>query len=37
MAFVDTNVFIGHLTADPPELAARATAFLAEADGLLPI
>lgn len=31
MAFVDTNVLIRHLTADPPEMAARATAFLADA------
>lgn len=34
-AFVDTNVIIRHLTGDPPDLAARATAFLSEADGLL--
>ena len=34
-AFVDTNVIIRHLTGDPPDLAARATAFLAEADELL--
>ena len=34
-AFIDTNVLIRHLTADPPELAARATAFLAGADELL--
>ena len=34
-AFVDTNVLIRHLTGDPPDLAARATAFLAEADELL--
>lgn len=33
-AFVDTNVLVRHLTADPPAMAARATAFLAEADGL---
>lgn len=30
-AFVDTNILVGHLTADPPEMAARATAFLAGA------
>lgn len=30
-AFVDTNILVRHLTADPPEMAARATAFLAEA------
>ena len=34
-AFVDTNVLIRHLTGDPPDLAARATSFLAEADELL--
>jgi len=34
-AFVDTNVLIRHLTGDLPDLAARATAFLAEADELL--
>lgn len=34
-AFVDTNVMIRHLTGDPPELASRATTFLAEADELL--
>jgi predicted nucleic acid-binding protein len=34
-AFIDTNVLIRHLTGDPPELAARATAFLAEAEELL--
>jgi len=28
-AFVDTNVLIRHLTGDPPDVAARATAFLA--------
>ena len=34
-AFVDTNVLIRHLTGDPPELAARATRYLAAADELL--
>ena len=34
-AFVDTNVLIRHLTGDPPELAARATRYLAAADDLL--
>ena len=34
-AFVDTNVLIRHLTGDPPDLAARATACLAAADELL--
>ena len=33
-AFVDTNVLVRHLTADPPEMAARATAFLADASQL---
>lgn len=28
-AFVDTNILIRHLTADPPAMAERATAFLA--------
>ena len=30
-AFVDTNVLVRHLTRDPPEVAERATAFLASA------
>ncbi len=34
-AFIDTNILIRHLTNDPPEMGARATAFLAEADELL--
>ena len=34
-AFVDTNILVRHLTGDPPDLAARATRFLAEADQLL--
>jgi predicted nucleic acid-binding protein len=34
-AVVDTNILVRHLTGDPPEQAARATAFLAAADGLL--
>jgi predicted nucleic acid-binding protein len=33
-AFLDTNVIVRHLTGDPPELAARATAFLADATEL---
>jgi len=33
--FVDTNIIIRHLTGDPPDLAARATAFLAASDELL--
>ena len=28
-AFVDTNVLVRHLTGDPPDLAARATSYLA--------
>ena len=32
--FIDTNGLIRHLTGDPPEQAARATAFLAGADEL---
>jgi predicted nucleic acid-binding protein len=34
-AFVGTNILVRHLTGDPPEQGARATAFLAEADELL--
>jgi len=34
-AFVDTNVLIRHLTGDPPDMAARATRYLARADELL--
>jgi predicted nucleic acid-binding protein len=34
-AFVDTNVLIRHLTGDPPEMAARATALLAGDEPLL--
>jgi predicted nucleic acid-binding protein len=34
-AFVDTNILVRHLTGDPPQQAARATRFLAEADELL--
>jgi predicted nucleic acid-binding protein len=34
-AFLDTNVIIRHLTGDPPEMAQKATAFLAAADELL--
>jgi predicted nucleic acid-binding protein len=33
-SFLDTNIIVRHLTADPPEMAARATAFLADADQL---
>lgn len=33
-AFVDTNILVRHLTGDPADMAARATAFLAEAEEL---
>lgn len=34
-AFVDTNILVRHLTGDPPEMAARATAYLRSESGLL--
>jgi predicted nucleic acid-binding protein len=34
-AFLDTNVLVRHLTGDPPEMAERATRFLASAEDLL--
>lgn len=34
-SFVDTNVLVRHLTGDPPELAHRATRYLAAAQALL--
>lgn len=34
-AFVDTNILVRHLTGDPPDLAARATRYLAAADEIL--
>ena len=34
-AFVDTNIFIRHLTGDPPGQAKRATRYLEQADELL--
>jgi predicted nucleic acid-binding protein len=34
-AFLDSDVLIRHLTGDPPEMAARATAALAEEQQLL--
>ncbi|MHB8693782.1 MAG: PIN domain-containing protein [Solirubrobacteraceae bacterium] len=34
-AFLDTNVLIRHLTGDPPEMAARASAALAADEDLL--
>ncbi|MFT7649259.1 MAG: putative nucleic acid-binding protein [Candidatus Poriferisodalaceae bacterium] len=35
IAFVDTNVIVRHLTADPPDMAHRATEFLRNATELL--
>lgn len=34
-AFVDTNILVRHLTGDPPEMAARATAYLEAGTQLL--
>ena len=34
-AFVDTNVLVRHLTGDPPDLAARATSYIAAESELL--
>ena len=34
-AFVDTNILVRHLTGDPPEVAERATRYLATEQGLL--
>jgi predicted nucleic acid-binding protein len=34
-AFVDTNILVRHLTGDPPDQAARASAFLAAEPELL--
>jgi predicted nucleic acid-binding protein len=34
-SFVDTNILIRHLTSDPPEMAARASAYLQGASELL--
>lgn len=34
-AFVDTNIFVRHLTGDPPEMAERATRYLATERDLL--
>jgi predicted nucleic acid-binding protein len=36
-AFVDTNVLVRHATGDPPDMAERATAYLATTEGLLVI
>ncbi|MBS1847011.1 MAG: PIN domain-containing protein [Actinobacteria bacterium] len=33
-AFVDTNIIVRHLTGDPPDMAARATGYLAGASEL---
>ena len=33
-AFLDTNILVRHFTGDPPELAARATRFLADSNDL---
>lgn len=33
-AFVDTNILVRHLTGDPPEMAAQATAYLSSASEL---
>ncbi len=33
-AFVDTNILVRHLTGDPADMAARATAYLAKAEEL---
>lgn len=34
-AIVDTNILVRHLTGDPPEMAARATAYLGTEQELL--
>ncbi len=34
-AFIDTNILIRHLTGDPPDMAALATAYLKAETGLL--
>ena len=34
-AFVDTNILVRHLTGDPPEMAARASAYLRAESELL--
>lgn len=34
-AFVDTNILVRHLTGDPPDMAARATAYLGSGEELL--
>jgi predicted nucleic acid-binding protein len=34
-AFIDTNILVRHLTADPPKMAVRATRYLESASDLL--
>lgn len=34
-AFLDTNILVRHLTGEPPDMAARASAYLRDADELL--
>ena len=34
-ALLDTNVLVRHLTGDPPDLAARATAYLSTGEALI--
>ena len=34
-AFVDTNILVRHLTGDPPDMAAQATAYLGSSSELL--
>ena len=34
-AYLDTNVLVRHLTGDPPDMAEKATRFLADADELI--
>ena len=34
-AFVDTNILVRHLVGDPPDMAARATAYLGSESELL--
>ncbi len=34
-SFVDTNILVRHLTGDPPDMAARATAYLGAENELL--
>jgi predicted nucleic acid-binding protein len=34
-AFVDTNILVRHLTGDPPDMSARATAYLERKNALL--